>query len=438
MSCGFSMLSPVKIGLNFDWTSHELSIFLTHITTSFFAYVFVWISCTVNSWAFTAAILLSTPISVLFIEITLNWARVEIFPFVGEYFVETDIEIHVLLVAALLYVSQILAYIHHIVQNSSCVLVSDVAMFWMPRYKSIFLEQYFILNRKSIAPDYGWNKLSTNETDSKATESETNYIFICSTMYHESVKEMEKLLHSIYRVATLNAEDESRNLEFQSHIFFDDACTDVYLNNWAVQLLALFEKKVKIKQQELRKVEKIITPYGMQLKFELGKKKLPFFIHLKDNNKVKNRKRWSQVMYMYYVLKFHIQQCELNKNRVFILTTDADVDFKYDSVLVLFDVLARNRSVGAVCARTHPLGSGPVVWYQKFDYTIGHWLQKAAEHILGCVLCCPGCFSMFRGTALKSVLKEYRSEVDSAVDFLTKDMGEDRWLCTLLVQKGWR
>ena len=438
ISFGLSMLSPVRGGVSFDWTSHEVSIFLTHVSSSFFAYVLVWISCTVNSWAFTAAMLLSTPISVLFIGIVLNWVKIEVFPFIGEYFVATDTEYYILLVAALLYISQILAYIHHVIQNSSYILISDVAIFWMPRYNSLFLEQFFILNRKSNISGYALDKPNITKMASEATESETNFIFICSTMYHESVREMEKLLHSIYHVATSTAEDESRNLKFQSHIFFDDACTDVHLNHWAVQLLALFEQKVKIKQEDLGKVKKITTPYGMQLRFELGQKKLQFYVHLKDNNKVKNRKRWSQVMYMYYVLKFHIQQYKLNKNRVFILTTDADVDFKYDSVLVLFDILVRNRRVGAVCARTHPLGTGPVVWYQKFDYTIGHWFQKSAEHILGCVLCCPGCFSMFRGTALKSVLKEYRSDVDSAVDFLTKDMGEDRWLCTLLVQKGWR
>ncbi len=25
--------------------------------------------------------------------------------------------------------------------------------------------------------------------------------------------------------------------------------------------------------------------------------------------------------------------------------------------------------------------------YQKFEYAIGHWLQKATEHMLGSVLC---------------------------------------------------
>eukprot|EP00731_Ephydatia_muelleri_P007824 Em0004g162a len=37
-------------------------------------------------------------------------------------------------------------------------------------------------------------------------------------------------------------------------------------------------------------------------------------------------------------------------------------------------------------------------------------------------------------------LETYSTEVSNskATEFLTKDMGEDRWLCTLLVEKGWR
>ena len=40
------------------------------------------------------------------------------------------------------------------------------------------------------------------------------------------------------------------------------------------------------------------------------------------------------------------------------------------------DLMSSNPDVGAVCGRTHPLGSGPMVWYQVFDYAIGHWLLK--------------------------------------------------------------
>ena len=44
-----------------------------------------------------------------------------------------------------------------------------------------------------------------------------------------------------------------------------------------------------------------------------------------------------------------------------------------------------------------------------FEYAIGHWLQKSTEHIMGCVLCSPGCFSLFRGKALMddNVAKTY-------------------------------
>ncbi len=45
---------------------------------------------------------------------------------------------------------------------------------------------------------------------------------------------------------------------------------------------------------------------------------------------------------------------------------------------------------------------------------------------------------MFRCTALQDCVKMYSTDVDNALEFLMKDMGEDRWLCTLLVEKGWR
>ena len=96
---------------------------------------------------------------------------------------------------------------------------------------------------------------------------------------------------------------------------------------------------------------------------------------------------------MNYILEHRIEE-QCDQKKAFILTTDADVDFTSESVLALLDILACDEEIGAVCARTHPWGNGPVVWYQVFDYAIGHWFQKAAEHVFGCVLCCPGCFSV--------------------------------------------
>ncbi|KAK5985002.1 hypothetical protein GCK32_011468, partial [Trichostrongylus colubriformis] len=80
------------------------------------------------------------------------------------------------------------------------------------------------------------------------------------------------------------------------------------------------------------------------------------------------------------------------------------------------------------------------VWYQKFEYAIGHWLQKATEHMIGCVMCSPGCFSLFRSYALMddNVTRKYASKSEQPLDYIQYDQGEDRWLCTLLLQRGYR
>ena len=97
------------------------------------------------------------------------------------------------------------------------------------------------------------------------------------------------------------------------------------------------------------------------------------------------------------------------------------------------------------------------VRYQKFEYAVGHWLQKATEHVLGCVLCSPGCFSLFRGSALidDNVMRKYVHITIIPMTLMITmsryatlptqprhhiqfDQGEDRWLCTLLLQRGWR
>ena len=72
-----------------------------------------------------------------------------------------------------------------------------------------------------------------------------------------------------------------------------------------------------------------------------------------------------------------------------------------------------------------PSFKGPMVWYQKFEYAVGHWLQKTAEHVFGSVLCSPGCFSLFRGSALMddNVLKRYTTTATKASEYVQYDQG---------------
>lgn len=262
-------------------------------------------------------------------------------------------------------------------------------------------------------------------------------------MYRESEIEMKQMLSSILNVARHYEADkrinEDRCDRYESHIFFDGAINANKIENFGLQLLSLLEDTLHVKLKGYDGAVKKKTPYGYTLTWSIGVTvAMPFVIHFKDKTLVKAKKRWSQVMYMNYILNYRIPKDKLNPDDTFILTTDADIDFKATSVVVLLDMLATNTNVAAVCARTHPKGHGVMYWYQRFDYAIGHWFLKPAEHILGSVLCSPGCFSAFRCSALAEVLEEYSTEATGGSEFLMKDMGEDRWLCTLLIKKGLR
>ena len=66
-----------------------------------------------------------------------------------------------------------------------------------------------------------------------------------------------------------------------------------------------------------------------------------------------------------------------------------------------------------------------MIWYQKFEYAISHWLQKATEHMIGCVLCSPGCFSMFRASSLMddNVMGKYATLSSQAKHYIQYDQG---------------
>lgn len=54
-------------------------------------------------------------------------------------------------------------------------------------------------------------------------------------------------------------------------------------------------------RMRIKPPKKLITPYGGQLIWTLpGQTKM--YAHLKDKAKIRSKKRWSQVMYMYYLL----------------------------------------------------------------------------------------------------------------------------------------
>ncbi|XP_052437793.1 chitin synthase chs-1-like [Carassius gibelio] len=332
-------------------------------------------------------------------------------------------------------------------------------------YEGAFLEQSMLLNTRFEI---------RKRIKERKHEEEPIRVFLCATMWHETYDEMMKIIISMFRLDKYRPktkEQEQSDVQFEFHIYFDDAFKDVdngrHANEYAEIIVDVIKEVYTIfseedpcifKQRPALPRQKIInTPYGGRLEYTLPKGNL-MMVHLKDKTLIRHKKRWSQIMYLYYILGWRLnrqyfkelkagaelgslkENLKKDRENTYILALDGDTDFQPSAVMLLIDRLKLYPEVGAACGRIHPTGTGPMVWYQKFEYAVGHWLQKTAEHVFGCVLCSPGCFSLFRGAALMddNVMKRYTTKASEASHYVQYDQGEDRWLCTLLLQQGWR
>ncbi|CAB1312937.1 unnamed protein product [Coregonus sp. 'balchen'] len=282
-------------------------------------------------------------------------------------------------------------------------------------------------------------------------------IYLCATMWHETYDEM------LDRYRGDPKEEHKDVFDFECHIFVDDAFMIVkekgkkLINEYVTDLIHVVIEVYRVfTNKEPDDVSIIETPYGGRLMFVMPEGNM-LYVHLKDKQLIRNKKRWSQIMYLYYLLgwkgyivknpqkitrqnnpcraslisldgeSFLLPQHDNDSKRkhisddnTYIMALDGDTDFQPAALILLVD---RLRKYG-----------------NKFEYAVGHWLQKTAEHVFGSVLCSPGCFSLFRGSALMddNVLKRYTTTATRASEYVQYDQGEDRWLCTLLLQQGWR
>ncbi|KAM9825436.1 chitin synthase 1 isoform 1-T2 [Syngnathus typhle] len=343
-------------------------------------------------------------------------------------------------------------------------------------YESAFIDLSLLLNTKM--------KVSRARNQESPDDIQNCVIYLCATMWHETYDEMLKILTSMFRLDRYRGDPKEEHkdcFDFECHIYVDDAfmtekdtgkrLVNSYVNDLTQVVIEVYRVFTNKEPDDVAIVE---TPYGGRLVFVMPEGNMLYF-HLKDKGLIRNKKRWSQIMYMYYLLgwkgylaknpqakrqditreslisvdgEIYLMPQHDNDNKrrfisddnVYVLALDGDTDFQPKAVILLVDRLRMYDNVGAACGRIHPTGMGPMVWYQKFEYAVGHWLQKTAEHVFGSVLCSPGCFSLFRASALMddNVLKRYTTTATRAGEYVQYDQGEDRWLCTLLLQQGWR
>jgi chitin synthase len=200
-------------------------------------------------------------------------------------------------------------------------------------------------------------------------EDDVTRIMGCATMWHENSEEMVVMIKSIFR---MDEDYSARNLakkilntqdpdyyEWETHIFFDDAFEPDdsghhrEVNQFVRGLVSTMDAQGK-KWFGSRKMKvpfpvKYPAPYGGRLVWTLpGSTRV--VCHIKDKDKIRHKKRWSQIMYMYYFLGYRLEanssltqaQKELRARNTFLLALDGDVDFQPDAIIKLVDLMKRN------------------------------------------------------------------------------------------------
>ncbi|KAG8237767.1 hypothetical protein J437_LFUL017831 [Ladona fulva] len=245
--------------------------------------------------------------------------------------------------------------------------------------------------------------MNLNSTDSTIKRSDTiPHIFACVTMWHETKEEMKEMLKSVMR---LDSDQSARHniqqyfrlpdpdyYKLEVHIFFDDAFTineddEKVVNQFVKYLMETIDDAaihVHEAHIKIRAPKKYPTPYGGRLVWTLpGKTKM--VAHLKDKTRIRQKKRWSQVMYMYYLLGHRLmdrpidpKRKEIRAENTFILALDGDIDFQPNSVQLLVDLMKKNRNLGAACGRIHPIGTGEDRWLCTLLLQRGHHVEYSA------------------------------------------------------------
>ena len=75
---------------------------------------------------------------------------------------------------------------------------------------------------------------------------------------------------------------------------------------------------------------------------------------------------------MYWLLGHRIaERTDVDEKRketiamhTFILALDGDINFRPHALHLVVDLMKKNKKLGAACGRIHPIGGGPMVWYQ--------------------------------------------------------------------------
>jgi hypothetical protein len=157
----------------------------------------------------------------------------------------------------------------------------------------------------------------------------------------EGPKNVYELEINIFFDNTFDSKDSNKN---EDEKYDDNIHHWKMTNQWVESFCEILRKVLKNYDMEnsWKHAQIFPTPYGGRIVYCIAG--TPFNIHLKDANEVMRGKRWSQIMYLYYLFGWKIDQCQmentigikLEKENSYLLALDGDVDFEaIDFELVL-------------------------------------------------------------------------------------------------------
>eukprot|EP00039_Didymoeca_costata_P018927 m.335536 g.335536 ORF g.335536 m.335536 type:complete len:1121 (-) comp17624_c0_seq1:166-3528(-) len=297
-------------------------------------------------------------------------------------------------------------------------------IFYLPVFSTIFGLLSYAFKRKACSdPDVEFDDVK-------------NVLYVCATLYRENKHEMKQLFDSLTKLSKAWPKCNKGQLEIMIMFDkpFDKNGEEIEECKYWQELITEYSKQEK--EPEDKYYWKLITTkLGERVKMRTYLKRSG------EGQRIKHLKRWSMMAYM-YLIKKEIRKGLRNLKKTFILTLDGDVKFEPAAVWSMMDRLRSCPHLGGVTGKIRPLGGpasmNPLVAFQKFEYAVGHWMLKTAENMFGTVLCLPGCFAMFRASAMLDdfVMKEFAKSAENGIQSLKLDMGEDRFLCLLLIRIG--
>ncbi|CAI9738242.1 Hypothetical predicted protein [Octopus vulgaris] len=276
---------------------------------------------------------------------------------------------HILL--GIIWVISLLIVANQIFSSKTERLASSEKLFVKPMYCAINLEQFLFLNKRR------------NDFRFKSIESSEYHNIPHFVLMRLDIDQCARRHARLYFDLV-----DPDYYTFEAHLIIDDAFDkDGQINYFVKQLMSVMDSALSCVHNIVLRMKpptKYDTPYGGRLEWTLPGGNL-FMIHMKNKHKIRSKKRWSQVMYMYWILGYRIMSIDgpvhLKRSiaeNTYLLTLDGDIEFHPPSFLKLLDRMKKDPRVGAACGRIHPVGSGEDRWLSTLLLKRGYRVEYCA------------------------------------------------------------